>query len=125
MSRILAKDRCFIASSREFEGSWSDLNSSYSVMTKALLEGLDPNRTKREWITNKDLAAYVTTKLKGELQVPICTNFGNAINLTRLEERNKQETKTARLSSDICPYKGLEYFDFNEEDPKYFFGRER
>lgn len=36
-NRGLAKDRCFIASSREFDGSWSDLNSPYSVMTKALL----------------------------------------------------------------------------------------
>ena len=28
------------------------------------------------------------------------------------------------VSADICPYKGLEYFDCNREDPKYFFGRE-
>jgi uncharacterized caspase-like protein len=39
-----SRDRCFVASSREFESSWEDLNSSYSVLTKALLEGLDPTR---------------------------------------------------------------------------------
>ncbi len=36
-----ARDRCFIAASREFEPSYEDLKSKYSVLTKVLLEGLD------------------------------------------------------------------------------------
>jgi uncharacterized caspase-like protein len=37
------RNRCFIASSRDFEKSWQDLNSPYSVLTNALLIGLDPS----------------------------------------------------------------------------------
>ena len=37
-----SRDRCFIASSRDFESSWTDLNSPYSVLTKALLGGWTP-----------------------------------------------------------------------------------
>ncbi|MEM9246982.1 MAG: caspase family protein, partial [Cyanobacteria bacterium P01_F01_bin.153] len=44
------RNRCFIASSRDFEKSWQDLNSPYSVLTKALLEGLDPTRLQGRWV---------------------------------------------------------------------------
>ncbi|WP_225901159.1 caspase family protein [[Leptolyngbya] sp. PCC 7376] len=119
-----AKDRCFIASSREFEGSWSDLNSSYSVMTKALLDGLDPNRLPGRWVDTFALTDYVNQTLKGELQTPICTNFGEAINLTRSWQVEAEQKSGAQTDSGICPYKGLEFFDCNDEDPKYFFGRD-
>ncbi|BDM83771.1 caspase family protein [Acaryochloris marina] len=42
-----SRDRCFIASSREFGKSWEDLSSSYSVLTKVLLNGLNPKRFPR------------------------------------------------------------------------------
>jgi len=116
--------RCFIASSRDFEQSWQDLNSPYSVLTKALLEGLDPMRLPGRWVDTFALVDYVNHALKGELQTPTCTNFGDAINLTRtwqVEDATVQDTAT---NSGICPYKGLEFFDLNDEDPKYFFGRE-
>jgi hypothetical protein len=119
-----SRDRCFIASSRDFESSWSDLNSQYSVLTRALLDGLDPSRLPGRWVDAFALVDYVNQTLKGELQTPVCTNFGEAINLTRswqVEEKVTQETLT---DSGICPYKGLEFFDCNDEDPKYFYGRE-
>jgi ABC-type nitrate/sulfonate/bicarbonate transport system ATPase subunit len=40
-----------------------------------------------------------------------------------VEDSDRPETETA-TDSGICPYKGLEFFDLNDEDPKYFFGRE-
>ncbi|MFG6105327.1 pentapeptide repeat-containing protein [Leptothoe sp. EHU-05/26/07-4] len=120
-----SRDRCFIASSRDFETSWEDLNSQYSVLTKALLEGLEPSRLPGRWIDTFALVDYVNQALKGELQTPVCTNFGEAINLTRTWQVEDQATKQIPVDSGICPYKGLEFFDCNDEDPKYFFGREK
>ncbi|MEM7797343.1 MAG: caspase family protein [Cyanobacteria bacterium P01_C01_bin.118] len=120
-----SRDRCFIASSRDFENSWEDLNSEYSVLTKALLEGLEPSRLPGRWIDTFALVDYVNQSLKGELQTPVCTNFGEAINLTRTWQEVSQTAKDGAVDSGICPYKGLEFFDCNGEDPKYFFGREK
>ncbi|MEM9264701.1 MAG: pentapeptide repeat-containing protein [Cyanobacteria bacterium P01_F01_bin.13] len=120
-----SRDRCFIASSREFESSWEDLNSEYSVLTKALLEGLEPSRLPGRWIDTFALVDYVNQALKGELQTPVCTNFGEAINLTRTWQEVSESAKDGLVDSGICPYKGLEFFDCNGEDPKYFFGREK
>lgn len=120
-----SRDRCFIASSRDFESSWEDLNSEYSVLTKALLDGLEPSRLPGRWIDTFALVDHVNQALKGELQTPVCTNFGEAINLTRTWQAVDQTVKDGLVDSGLCPYKGLEYFDCNGEDPKYFFGRER
>ena len=120
-----SRDRCFIASSRDFESSWEDLNSPYSVLTHALLKGLDPTRLPGRWIDTFALVDFINQALKGELQTPVCTNFGEAINLTRSLQVADPVKTTDTPDSGICPYKGLEFFDCNEEDPKYFFGRER
>jgi len=120
-----SRDRCFVASSRDFESSWEDLNSPYSVLTKALLEGLDPTRLPGRWIDTFALVDYINQALKGELQTPVCTNFGEAINLTRTWQVLAQSIDNNQTDSGICPYKGLEFFDCNDEDPKYFFGRDR
>lgn len=119
-----SQNRCFIASSRDFESSWEDLNSPYSVLTKALLEGLDPTRLPGRWIDSFALVDYLNQALKGELQTPVCTNFGEAINLTRRWQEAATEATADAADAGICPYKGLEFFDCNEEDPKYFFGRD-
>ncbi|MEM7064612.1 MAG: pentapeptide repeat-containing protein [Cyanobacteria bacterium P01_B01_bin.77] len=120
-----SRDRCFIASSRDFETSWEDLNSPYSVLTKALLEGLEPSRLPGRWIDTFALVDYVNQALKGEVQTPICTNFGEAINLTRSWQAVNEVATDGLADSGFCPYKGLEFFDCNGEDPKYFFGREK
>ena len=120
-----SRDRCFIASSRDFESSWEDLNSPYSVLTKALLDGLDPTRLPGRWIDTFALVDYVNQALKGELQTPVCTNFGEAINLTKTWRVQEQPINEDQIDQGLCPYKGLEFFDCNDEDPKYFFGREK
>jgi uncharacterized protein YjbI with pentapeptide repeats len=118
------RNRCFIASSRDFEKSWQDLNSPYSVLTRALLEGLDPSRLPGRWVDTFALVDYVNQALKGDLQTPTCTNFGDAINLTRTwRMEGVVETETA-TDTGLCPYKGLEFFDWNDADARYFFGRE-
>ena len=118
-----ARDRCFIAASREFESSYEDLNSNYSVLTKVLLDGLDPDRCPQQWITNYSLIEFINQNLRHENQRPVFTNFGSPINLTRTLD-TKTPVSKGQDRGDICPYKGLEYFDCNDEDPKYFYGRE-
>ena len=119
-----ARDRCFIAASREFDSSYEDLNSNYSVLTRVLLEGLDPNRCPQQWITNYSLIEFINQNLRHENQRPVFTNFGSPINLTRTLDTKIPPSK-GQDSKDICPYKGLEYFDCNDKDPKYFYGREK
>ncbi len=117
-----ARDRCLIAASREFEASYED--SKYSILTKVILDGLDPNRYPRQWITNYSLIEFINQNLRHENQRPVVTNFGLPINLTRTLDRAIFISQ-GQDSQDICPYKGLEYFDCNEQDPKYFYGREK
>ncbi|NEQ52457.1 MAG: hypothetical protein F6K11_20320 [Leptolyngbya sp. SIO3F4] len=94
------RSRCFIASSRGFENSWEDSNSEYSVLTKALLEGLDPSRLPGQWIDTFSLVDYVNQALKGELQTPVCNNFGKAINLTQVWQEIPQGEKYASANKD-------------------------
>jgi energy-coupling factor transporter ATP-binding protein EcfA2 len=120
-----ARDRCFIAASREFEVAYEELGSPYSVLTQVLREGLDPKRCPQRWVTNISLTDYLNQHLQWATQTPLFTNFGEPINLTRLTSGEFFSQILATVSSGICPYKGLRYFDFNEEDPKYFYGREQ
>lgn len=118
-----ARDRCFIAASRAFEFSFEDLNSEYSVLTKVLLAGLDPNRSAQQSVTSDDLIIYIKKNLRNKNQRPVFSNFGSSpIKLTSVD--GQIHIKTGN-SKDTCPYKGLEYFDFNDEDPWYFYGREK
>jgi hypothetical protein len=116
-------DRNFIASSREYEVSYQDIRSPHSVLTNALLKGLDPSRSQGRWLTNLALVDFLHQELQSETQQPIFTNFGEAINLTRRGQIASREIVVETVT-EICPYKGLRYFDCNAEDPKYFFGRE-
>ena len=119
------QNRCFIASSRDYEKSWEDLDSPYSVLTKALLEGLSPVNSPQDWVTSKTLVDYVKAALTEEIQSPVCLYFGEAINLTCSKQVKAATAKDFKANNaGICPYKGLEFFDLNPEDPKYFFGRE-
>ena len=104
---LLFRDRCFIAASREFEAAYS------GVLSPALLQGLDPTQQPDGWATNYSLEDWIKQTLKDIPQHIVCKNTGGQIILTG---------KSGVLGQ-ICPYKGLNYFDFNDEDPKYFYGR--
>ena len=79
----LVRDRCFIAASREFEFSYEDLESEYSVLTKVLLKGIEPNRCPQQWITTISLTDFINQNLRHENQRPVFTNSGSPINLAR------------------------------------------
>lgn len=107
-------DRCFIVASRDFQVAYAAVEGEHGVLSGALLQGLDPTLQAEKWVTNYSLVDFVKQALKDAPQHPICTNSGGQIILTGRQS----------VISSVCPYKGLAYFDFNEEDPQYFYGRE-
>jgi WD40 repeat protein/energy-coupling factor transporter ATP-binding protein EcfA2 len=108
------RDRCFIVASRDFQVAYAQAQGEHGVLSGALLQGLDPRLQSDQWVTNFTLVDFVKKALKSAPQHPICKNSGGQIILTG----------TQSVISNVCPYKGLAYFDFNDEDPKYFYGRE-
>ncbi|MGI8502295.1 MAG: caspase family protein, partial [Hassallia sp.] len=116
------RDRCFIAASREFEVAYEAIDSKHSVLTEALLQGLDPRRHSGTWVTNYTLIDVLNQRLQAFPQSPIFANSGGAINLTRTLQAPKPDSNS--VVTTICPYRGLQYFDCTEEDAQYFYGRE-
>jgi WD40 repeat protein len=113
-------DRLFMAASREYESAYESLEGSHSVFTQALLDGLDPASAANCTVTNYHLSDWVSNALRSEVQQPVFENSGGEIILTR--DANATTVLRTALSQDICPYRGLEYFDESHAD--YFYGRE-
>jgi WD40 repeat protein/energy-coupling factor transporter ATP-binding protein EcfA2 len=118
-----SRDRCFIAASREFEVAYEEVANPHSVLTRALIEGLDPTRHPNRWVTNYTLIDHLNQQIKAATQRPIFTNVGEPIHLTRRRMSPQQPSAPPSDQSSICPYKGLTYFDCNDKDPHYFYGR--
>ncbi|WP_242040283.1 nSTAND1 domain-containing NTPase [Anabaena subtropica] len=117
-----ARDRCFIAASREFEKSWQDANSDYSVLTKVLLKGLDPQRQQDGLVDNLRLIDFINQNLKQEKQRPVFHNSGSSITLVHSRRTLTQNTDNS-LQPNKNPYRGLAAFDFKPEDIQFFYGR--
>lgn len=118
------RDRCFIAASRDFEVAYEEVGSARSVLTAALLEGLQPGRYGDRPINNTLLTDHINEALKGATQRSVCYNSGSPILLTSPWVAPTPAVTTGDLPED-CPYKGLNFFDCNDHDPQYFFGRQR
>ncbi len=114
------RDRCFIAASREFEVAYEGIDSKNSVLTIALLKGLEPKQER--WVSNYSLVDFLNQESQALPQRPIFANSGEPINLTRQWKAPPEEPAAVSLPA-ICPYKGLAYFDCKEEDARYFYGR--
>ncbi|NEP10746.1 MAG: hypothetical protein F6K14_11125 [Symploca sp. SIO2C1] len=112
------RDRCFIAACREYKEAYEEVSGNHSIFTRALLQGLDPRQRTDGPVTNYTLVNFINQALKAAPQRPIYANFGGQIILTG----RRVESNNLPLEG-ICPYKGLAYFDCNEEDPQYFYGR--
>ncbi|MEH1816257.1 MAG: pentapeptide repeat-containing protein [Nostoc sp.] len=114
------RDRCFIAASRNFEVAFEEINSQHSVLTAALLKGLEPKQDR--WVSNYTLVDLLNQEHHPFPQRPIFANSGEAINLTRKWNNSSPVNSTVQISA-ICPYKGLSYFDCTEADANLFYGR--
>jgi uncharacterized protein YjbI with pentapeptide repeats/energy-coupling factor transporter ATP-binding protein EcfA2 len=117
------RDRCFIAASREFEPAFEAIGTNHSVLTTALLQALEP---KEKQVTNYTVVDVIDQNIAKFPQRPIFANSGGIIHLTRTQTKIEpvREIVENVVASDICPYRGLQYFDFTEVDAKYFYGRQ-
>jgi WD40 repeat protein/energy-coupling factor transporter ATP-binding protein EcfA2 len=112
-------DRLFMAASRDYEPAYEALESPYSMFTQAVLDGLHPQHSETGIVTNHTLTSWVNHALKGEIQQPLFESSGSEIILTRSSQTTS--IKRGNPSSEVCPYRGLEFFD--EPHAEYFFGR--
>ncbi|XOF35265.1 MAG: SUMF1/EgtB/PvdO family nonheme iron enzyme [Candidatus Electrothrix sp. YB6] len=114
-------DRCFIAASREYQLAYEQSSGKHGILTAALLKALDPKEYPSGLVDNHALVAHLQKHWQSTLQSPLCTNSGAQIIITR--DRSKEQQIEIPYDSN-CPYKGLSYFDCNDHDAGYFFGRE-
>jgi Caspase domain len=114
------RDRCFIAASREFEPAFESIGTNHSVLTTALLQALEP---KEKQVTNYTVVDAISQNLPKFPQRPIFANSGGIIHLTRTQAVIKEVAENG-VTSLVCPYRGLRYFDFTQEDAQYFHGRQ-
>ena len=112
-----SRDRCFIASSRDIGSSWTDLNSQYSVLTKVLLDGLEPTRLPSRWINTSSLVDYVHQMIKSEPQTPVCTTHGETINLIKTRQ---PQTKIHDKKS----IKQIEKYSYERDSESLFSGND-
>lgn len=122
-----ARDRCFIAASREFEAAYEQLQGNHGILTGALLQGLNASECPTgQWVTNLSLVHSIHQVIEGERiqrkipQRSVYNNFGGAIDL--IKGRAKPEI-SENIVSEECPYQGLKAFE--EGQKQFFFGRER
>jgi len=109
-------DRCFISSARPFEEAYAE-----GVLTNALLETLDYTKQLNPWVDHQRLIEWLEAKNQTAAgsQRFVFDNTSKPIILT-----NKAFDIDADYKN-VCPFKGLESFDFekNPDDPLYFKGR--
>jgi energy-coupling factor transporter ATP-binding protein EcfA2 len=113
------RNRCFIAASREFEPAFEEFGGQHGVLSGALLQGLDPTQRPDGLVTNYTLTDFIENQLRSARQRPVWKNWGGEIILTGKKEKINNPALMGR-----CPYKGLEYFNDNEEDAQFFHGRQ-
>ncbi|NJN13478.1 MAG: hypothetical protein HC815_38455, partial [Richelia sp. RM1_1_1] len=114
------RDRCFITASREFEPAFESIGTDHSVLTAALLQALEP---KEKQVTNYTVVDAISQNFPKFPQRPIFANSGGIIYLTRTQEAINEVAENG-VTSPVCPYRGLRYFDFTQEDAQYFHGRQ-
>ncbi|WP_199245263.1 caspase family protein [[Phormidium] sp. ETS-05] len=114
------RNRCFIAASREFEPAFEEFGGKHGVLSGALLQGLDPTQRPDGLVTNYTLTDLIENQLRSARQRPVWKNWGGEIILTGKKEKIDNPALMGK-----CPYKGLEYFNDNEEDAKFFHGRQK
>ncbi len=113
------RDYSFIAASREYEVAYEEVVGNHGVLTRVLLQGLDPTRLPDQVVSNYDLVDFIQQRFRGASQCPIFANSGGQILLTG---RGIDSTILPAIGG-VCPYKGLNFFDYKGDDPKYFYGR--
>jgi len=115
-SQVLAHDICFVSSARAHEEAYAE-----GVLTTALLETLDYTKQLNPWVDHLTLIEWLKAKNQTAAgsQRFVFAKTDKPIILT-----NKAFDVGVDYKN-VCPFKGLESFDFakNPDDPLYFKGR--
>ncbi len=123
------RDRSFIAASRDYQKSYQSLRKResnipiYSVFTEALLDIFDAPQSATKGLDSLELMSAIRKAMIDEsLQTPICSIHGDPIQI--IQQWDAIRPQPRQIINVDCPYKGLSYFDNNENDAKFFFGRD-
>ena len=110
------KDYCLITATRTFEPG-KEIAHEQGLLTKALLEGLNPANHPDEIVDSHYLASFVEKRMQQwqTSQLPQFRNSKRTIPLT-----SKFHKKPFQ---DRCPYRSLNYFKATKEDADVFYGR--
>ncbi|MEB3182155.1 MAG: caspase family protein [Nostocaceae cyanobacterium] len=90
------RDRCFIAASREFEVAYEGIGSHHSVLSEALLQGLDPKNNRARLSSAK----FIGADLSG-------TDFSYAKDLTPEQVKSAKNWEKAIYDEDFRKKLGL------------------
>ncbi|GGA09797.1 caspase family protein [Okeania sp. KiyG1] len=113
--------RCLITACRSFEKSVEQLSGKHGIFTSNLLEGLNPENNIDGWVTNYILADFIKKNMSQTPQAPMFHNSGDAIILTT----NTLKQPVDERWKNVVPYRGLSYFQQQENDAVFFHGRTR
>ncbi|MEQ8972742.1 MAG: tetratricopeptide repeat protein [Coleofasciculus sp. C1-SOL-03] len=97
-----ARDRSFIAASREFEVAYEGIDGSHSAFTAALLEALEPQSER--WVTNHTVVDRLHQMGSAFPQRPICSNSGTPIHLTRCLTPRQPQSETLKTELAASPH---------------------
>ncbi len=117
---------CIIASSLSGQNSY--FKEGKSLFTQYLIEKLEIKNGGK--IYESDLFNYINEKLNNERHYQNCIRFIRGEKSLVLmnypgSEPSKIEPILGEDDEPICPYKGFNFFNDNETDANFFFGREK
>ncbi len=113
-------DRCLIVAGAPWDSKIEN-NEEHSPFSNSLLEALSPENNLNRCATNYSLVDYLKKQFTTSKERPIFNNSGSEIILTGELENLESGVGIRR----ICPYKGLAFYECNQTDPKYFYGRKK
>lgn len=109
-----ARDRCFIAASREFESAYEDISEPHSVLTKELLKGLNPRKYPQRWITNYRLVNLLSEQFKDVPQRPIFNNLGQPINLIQNWKVEPRQEEVIQFDNEVVIENNQDYIKLED-----------
>ncbi|MFB2898496.1 caspase family protein, partial [Aerosakkonemataceae cyanobacterium BLCC-F50] len=108
------KDYCFITATRSYEPGL-EISHEQGLFTKALLEGLNPEKYSEGKVNSRNLADFIKKQMARTSQRPSIKHSQRVIWLTTKSPKKRFEN--------TCPYRSLSYFTEKQEDAKVFCGR--
>ncbi|NJL88509.1 MAG: caspase family protein [Coleofasciculaceae cyanobacterium SM2_1_6] len=115
------KNYALMAACRDFEEAAAMKKEPHSIFTGALLQGLaKENANDRDQINTSFLFGFIEDRLRLTGQEPVKLSYGQSIKIVDYRAMQPEQPIV-----DICPYVGLNAFDFEKGTAGFFKGRDR